>query len=128
MHGALPAMLDSLQILSVATSQSLLQVMEAGVRSEAEADRVVAACTQKIGAVVRPRVKVMFKSEVESKIKALEDEIVKGEEAEFAEYLSNNFPFIAGCKEISAFQIMVKPYTENRNLKTSINFIPRLIK
>ena len=128
MHGALPAMLDSLQILSVATSQSLLQVMEAGVRSEAEADRVVAACTQKIGAVVRPRVKEMFKSDVESKIKALEDEIVKGEEAEFAEYLSNNFPFIAGCKEISAFQIMVKPYTENRNLKTSINFIPRLIK
>ena len=78
MHGALPAMLDSLQILSVATSQSLLRVMEAGVRSEAEADRVVAACTQKFGAVVRPRVKVMFKSKVESKIEALEDEIVKG--------------------------------------------------
>ena len=128
MHGALPAMLDSVQILSVATSQSLLRVMEAGVRSEAKADRVVAACTQKIGAVVRPRVKEMFKSEVESKIKALEDEIVKGEEAEFAEYLSNNFPFIAGCEEISAFQIMVKPYTENRNLETSINFIPSLIK
>ena len=120
MHGALSAVLDSLQSLSVAASQSLLRVMEAGVRSEAEADRVVAACTLKIGAVVRPRVKEMFKSEVESNIEALEDEIVKGEEAEFAEYLSNNFHFIAGCKEISAFQIMVKSYTGNRNLESSI--------
>ena len=97
------------------------------MRMETEADRVVAASAQEIGAVVRPeRVIEMFKSEVKSN--PLEDEIVKGEEAEFAEYLSNNFHFIAGCKEISAFQIMVKPYTENRNLETSINFIPRLIK
>ena len=65
---------------------------------ETEADRVVAASAQEIGAVVRPeRVIEMFKSEVKSKIEALEDEIVKGEEAEFAEYLSNHF--IAGCKE-----------------------------
>ena len=129
MHCVLPAVLDSLQSLSVAASQSLLQVMEPGVRMETEADRVVAASAQEIGAVVRPeRVIEIFKSTVESKIEALEDEIVKGEEAEFAEYLSNNFPFIAGCKEISAFQIMVKPYTENRNLETSINFIQSLIK
>ena len=99
MHGALPAMLDSLQILNVATSQSLLRVMEPGVRMETEADRVVAASAQEIGAVVRPeRVIEMFKSEVKSKIEALEDEIVKGEEAEFAEYLSNNFHYIADCR------------------------------
>ena len=53
--------------------------MEPGVRMETEADRVVAACTQEIGAVVRPeRVIEMFKSEVKSKIEALADEIVKG--------------------------------------------------
>ena len=173
MHCVLPAVLDSLQSLSVATSQSLLRVMETGVRSEAEADRVVAACTQEMGAVVggvRPdrdteRVIEMFKSgavasvaveslsramvntsnlkhstntikksksftklpaadkdnqstyqnkrKLESKIEALEDEIAKGEEAKFAELLSNNFHFITGRKEMSALQLMVKSYTEN---------------
>ena len=53
--------------------------MEPGVRMETEADRVVAASAQEIGAVVRPeRVIEMFKSEVKSKIEALADEIVKG--------------------------------------------------
>ena len=52
LHGALPAVLDSLQGLSVSTSQSLMRVMEAGVRSEAEADRVVSACTQEMAAIV----------------------------------------------------------------------------
>ena len=70
LHGALPAVLDSLQGLSVATSESLMRVMEAGVRSEAEAERVVAACTQEMASILaglRPhrdteRVIEMFKS------------------------------------------------------------------
>ena len=70
LHGALPAVLDSLQGLSVATSESLMRVMEAGVRSEAECERVVAACTQEMASILaglRPhrdseRVIEMFKS------------------------------------------------------------------
>ena len=70
LHSALPAVLDSLQGLSVGTSQSLMRVMEAGVRSEAEAERVVAACTQEMASILaglRPhrdseRVIEMFKS------------------------------------------------------------------
>ena len=53
--------------------------MEPGVRMETEADRVVAASAQEIGAMVRPELVIeMFKSEVKSKIEALADEIVKG--------------------------------------------------
>ena len=84
LHATLPGLLDTLQGVSLGAGAALQAAVMRGVSAELEADRVVAACTQEMAAVVTgrcpradtERVIEMFKSGAVASVASLDQALV----------------------------------------------------